>query len=215
LIGTTIFVIAGLCFESTYIVPKIILESFLLSTFWMLYSLRNNHRILKRFLKILIVASISLGMFFTYLAFSYRIGQIGNYVKYGYNKQTRQISTYFEKNEKIWVNEYTSIDLLRLYREETYIDPEWNWQLKDWIPKSTLLKTYSKKKTFEFPIENIPLFKVKVHENDISKIVIIKSEKEEFLYQEYAEVFKDEKWLRLEETVDLKNKVMYIFDVQD
>lgn len=216
LIYTTIFVLLGLYFESTFLLPKTILELGLLIVFWSLYVFRNQVEKTKAFLKILFVSLLALGMLLTQLAFSYSIGQIGNYLKYGYNRESLQMSEKFNEEVVIWVNEYGSTNLLRVHRNDLSINPEWNWQLTEWLPKERFLATVSEKRTFSFPVVSIEAFKENIQIKEIERVVLVISifEEDPFLEQDYLEEFKELEWLRLDEEVLLQNKMIYIFYVE-
>ncbi len=217
LIATTVFVILGLFFESTFLRPKIILETVLLILFWVVWILRKSKKKLGYFVRAIFLTSLASGMLMTALAYSYSIGQISSYIKYGHNRETKQISEAFDSKEIIWINSYGSGDLLSMYRIDLSNEPEWRWDLQDWIPKKKLLKVYSLGNTYTSYISDMDSFMEGIESNNIEKVALIVSALEEdyFEGEEYLTTFFVQDWLEYERKVDLKNKVMYIFNVED
>ncbi len=211
LIATTIFVLFGLLFETTYIAPKIILEVGLLLLMWSIWFLPTFSYLSRLFL-----LGCVTGMFVTQLAFSFGIGQISTYLKYGYNMETKRIVAELDDSEKIWINDYGSGDLINVYRNNLFNNPEWNWDLADWLPKKSLLKVYSESNTYTSFINEIDVFQQYVFENQISKVVLVVSvlETEEFQNQKMLEEFWAQDWLEFERELELKNKKMYIFKIR-
>jgi hypothetical protein len=216
LIATTVFVISGLFFESTFLLPKIILEISLLILLWAIWIFRLKEESKLYLIKSVFLGSLIMGMFLTVLAFSFEIGQISSYIKYGYNREARSILEQFSKEEKIWINDFGSGELINVYRENYYNEAEWNWKLAKWIPKRALLRTYSYENTFSFEIGDIEGFHLAINEEKIEKIVLVVSTvQEDFVEHERLDNLKMQEWLKLVEVVELKNKIVYIFEVED
>ncbi len=215
LISTTVFVILGLFFESTYLELKIILEISILVLLWAIWFLRNQGESIINFSKTFFIITLSLAMFLTTLTFSYKIGQISNYLKYGYNRGAKEIAAQFDIGSKIWLNDYESKDIIDFYRGNFYIEPQWDWKLVDWLPKKYLLKTYGEDNTLVFNISDMKTFEEDILENKIEKIVFLKSvaEGEKLPFEERETEFFSQDWLKYERKVQLKNKIMYIFKV--
>ncbi len=216
-IATTIFVILGLFFETTFLEFKIVLEISLLLLFWIIWLLRDHSKKIRSFSKNLFLVSLSSAMFLTTVMFSYKIGQISNYLQYGYNRENENVAIQFNKESKIWINDYESKDILDFYRENLYIEPEWNWKLANWIPKKYLLKTNGEERTFVSGFDDIGVFKEYVYENKIEEVVFLKSTiiGQQFPYEEQLEECFSQEWLIFDEEIKLKNKMMYIFKVEN
>lgn len=212
LIWTTIFVLLGLYFESTFVIQKIILECSLLVLLWSIYIFRGNKHLFKISRTLFFVALVS-GMFLTSLAFSYSIGQISSYMKYGNNRETLEIAEHLNEDEKIWINDYGSGELINFYRKNLDIEPEWTWQLEENLLKRELLEKRSTSNTFSSPIENIDDFQHELKEYNIEKVVMLVStiDKEIFIAQDRIEELLSQEWLILIDKLELKNKDMYIF----
>lgn len=212
LIWTTIFVLLGLYFESTFVIQKIILECSLLVLLWSIYIFRGNKHLFKISRTLFFVALVS-GMFLTSLAFSYSIGQISSYMKYGNNRETLEIAEHLNEDEIIWINDYGSGELINFYRRNLDIEPEWTWQLEENLLKRELLEKRSTSNTFSSPIENIDDFQHELKEYNIEKVVMLVStiDKEIFIAQDRIEELLSQEWLILIDKLELKNKDMYIF----
>jgi hypothetical protein len=214
LIWTSIFVVLGLYFESTFITQKIILESSLLILLWSIWVLRGNKKLLNISKTLFFVVLVS-GMFLTSFAFSYSIGQISSYMKYGSNRETLQIAGSLNEDEVLWINDYGSGELINVYRKNLEIEPEWAWPLKDSLPKQNLLKIYGKGNTYSSLITEIEDFRTFIQENSIKKVLLVEStsQSESFLDQDKLPLLLSQDWLLLVDTINLKNKTVYIFKV--
>lgn len=215
LIASTIFVILGLFFESSFLGLKIVLEVTLLILLWSIWLFRREKPSFLKLIKLLFLTYLSLGMLLTALTYTLKIGQVSNYLKYGYNRETREILKNFDEDEKIWINDYGSGELINLYRGNLDIEAEWYWQLSDWVPKKTLLKPYEENNTFTSEILGTDLFKKKIRENNIERIALVIStiEGESFESQIKLEKLESLDWLAIKDKIELKNKILYIFDV--
>jgi hypothetical protein len=217
LIVTTIFVFLGLLFESTYIGPKIILESSLLILLWAIWVFRNKEKKILYLIKCLFFSVLSIGMLFTVLAFSYEIGQISGYLNYGYNRETSKIIEELDETEKVWINDYGSGELINVYRGNLFNEPEWHWELMNWIPKKTLLKTYSQKNTFTSDIVDMETFREEIMRNNIKQVALVVSTLENDVFPNEDKLIEllTQDWLKYESRMELKNKIMYIFKVEN
>jgi hypothetical protein len=124
---------------------------------------------------------------------------------------------YLPKEENVWINNYGSRSLIQFYRGDLYTNPEWKWHLSSWIPKKDLLKVYAESNTHTFPISYIDRFKEQIEELEIETVVMVVStiEDEKFTDQDKLSDLISQEWLELEEAIELKNKKMYIFQVNE
>lgn len=212
LIVTTIFVFLGLFFESTFFIQKAILEISLLILFWSIWLFRKNEKLLNISKTFFFITLVS-GMFLANLAYSYSIGQISSYIKYGNNRQSAQIIGKLKEEEIVWINDYGSGELINYYRKNLFLEPEWTWELKDSIPKKNLMRTFSTSNTFSSEITDMEKFKKNLIDNGIEKVVLVVStiSDETFVNQERLEELLLQDWLLLIEKIQLQNKDMYIF----
>lgn len=215
LIATTAFVILGLFFETTFLYQKIVLEISLLILLWVIWLLRKKGKVLFSFSKKIFLLALISGMFLTSVAFSSEIGQISSFTKYGYNREARELLKPFNQNEKIWINDFGSGELINVYRKNFYNEAEWNWRLADWVPKKYLLKIYSSNNTYSFGLNNIEDFHSEIRANELEKVALVVSLlEEEFPFQGKLKELKNQDWLKLLDVVELQNKKLYIFEVE-
>jgi len=216
--GTGIFVLLGFFFESSYLLPKIIIETFLFIIL-ALALLKPKLKLLKGIF-ISILSLFSLGVA---LLFSYTQGQINGYMNWGRNKEVEKIAEILPKENLFLVNPFENMDVLSVINSEENFSTEWKWKLKESIPKNSLLKTmgdvysnyylvYQDPVTLRYDFES---FKKYLYEENIEKAVILCLTEKEFSSQYFVtDLFKFD-WLTLEQEVQLKNKIVYIFDVKD
>jgi len=192
------------------------LEGGLLILLWGLWFVRKNQKLFSS-LKLLFLLGLASGMFFTTLAFSYSIGQISSYLKFGYNRETAVMAEELPRGERIWINSYGSGDLMKFFRYDLYTNPEWKWHLASWIPKKDLLKVFEEHDTHTFSIFDIEKFREELEELEIETVVMVVStiEGEEFTNQDKLPELRSQDWLQLKEVVELKNKEMYIFEFRE
>ena len=217
LLATTVFTILGLFFESTFVELKIILEISLLILFWAVWFFRNKKEKPFYLVKYLFLFALTAGMFLTVLAYSFAIGQLSKYIRYGYNLETETIVKEFEPDENILINNYGSGDLIYVYRKNYFNQPEWYWGLADYIPKKSLLKTYSKENTFSLDSIETKDIKDEIRNKHIDKVVLVAStiKGEMFASQNRLKDIQSMKELKLDKKVNLKNKVMYIYEFRN
>ncbi len=153
----TIFVIAALltCLqvskETTFVVEKILIKILLFVL--MLPILLNSY-----YKRIPIIAAIALGFYVgasILVATAYFLtganntqGQIFLTQKYGTEMGYKEISTLIGPTEIVVVTDTVGKNIIPFYRNETYMEPEWNWSLKDWVPKKRLLKVMGTRLTY-------------------------------------------------------------------
>lgn len=212
LLLSLIFSFIGLYFEYKYILIKFLINIIIISlTFLLLKKQKFKNQI--TFLIVFFISFFSLG---TALFSSYSIGQIGQFFRWGYNGESYKITQLFNNDEKVLFNSIENwSELPYFYRKDTNADPEWHWELANWVPKKYMLKIGNQKNTFNFNWETNEELKNKIIENKIDKIAIIKSTIPyyKFPMQEKIEELKTLKWIKLLKIESLKNKNIYIFKV--
>jgi len=218
--GTGVFVLLGFFFESSYLLPKIIIEIFLFIIL-ILALFKPKLKLLKGiFISILSLFSLGIA-----LLFSYTQGQINGYMNWGENREVDKVAKALPKKRLFWGNSFDNRNLLSVVNDEEKLEAEWKWELKDYIPKNKLLKTmgdvysnyylvYQDPVTLKYDFGTLRKY---VNEKDIEKVVILYStvKEREFENQFFYEEFVAFDWLALEQEVQLKNKIVYIFDVKD
>jgi hypothetical protein len=216
LILTLIFVFIGLYFEYSYVVLKILINALLLLTMSLIYF---NKKFDSKILKLSFILVISIFSFGTCILSSYLHGQIKGYRLYGYNRECEKIISLVNKNDRLLINDISWDKLPFLLREENLGNAEWRWALREWIPKKSYLIPYKRIDTYNFYWANIEALKKGIIENEIEKMVYIKlkvlDEKEDILLQDRLEMLLDTEWLKLEKEIEMQNKVIYIFNIDE
>ena len=179
-----------------------------------MYFANERNKKLLIFTIFLIISSFSLG---ASLFASYKIGQIGSFFTYGYNRECRQIVGLISQKEKIWINDIGWDRLPYVLRSENVQEAEWRWQLSKWVPKKNIIITEKDFYTYDFNWKKESTIKNKVKENQITKIIYINLNElktyEQFFMQGRADELLSFSWLKLTDTVEMKNKTVYVFDV--
>jgi hypothetical protein len=216
LILTLIFALGGLYFEYSYIPIKIFINFLLFSIYLYTYFGWKKNLLYLKYLFILIVSAFSVG---TCILASYSYGQIKGYRLYGYNRECEKIVSLTNKGEKIWINDIYWDRLPFILREENLGNPEWRWNLEEWLPKKEFLLKNNNLKTYNFYWNDINSFKEDIEVNGIQKVVYVElkvlNEKENIQLQDHKEILLDAQWLSLQDEIKMKNKIVYIFNVTE
>ncbi|MEM4270720.1 MAG: hypothetical protein QXO70_01335, partial [Candidatus Pacearchaeota archaeon] len=171
------------------------------------------YRQIKKLLICLVCAIFSVFTFTSAIYGSYKIGQIGKFISFGYNGEFHKIAMEFSHDEKIWFN--GNVNLLSFYRNESYIDQK--------RPKGAHLKTRLKniseqKRTFYF-VQDIDSLHESFLKNGIKTVALLIASPEVGIkiskHEEYLKFFLNSSWLELKKTMELKNKRLYIFHLKD
>lgn len=213
LLITILFSSVGLIFEYSYVWIKVSFISLIVLMLFVMLWKKDFNRL--RF-KIFLVFLLSIFTIGTSVLASYKNGQIGAYLKYGYSRECEKILSYVKTDEKIWINDIGWDRLPFILREDKVQSPEWRWKLKEWVPKKKLLKKETKFMTYNFYWKDVDEFREKLIEEDVEKIVFVKLDDnvdEGFLLQDRLEILRNAKWLELEKSVTMKNKVVYYFKI--
>lgn len=215
LLVTLIFAVIGLVFEYSYVWLKVCFVFLILLLFFLMFWKKSFNRL--RF-KIFLVCLLSIFTVGTSVLASYKNGQIGVYLKYGYSRECEEILSFVESDEKIWINDIGWDRLPFVLREDKVQNPEWRWKLKEWVPKKKLLKKETEFVTYNFYWKNVDEFRLRLVEEDVRKVVFIKlndNVNERFLLQDRLDILLNSKWLELEKSVTMKNKVVYYFNLRN
>ncbi len=210
-IATFLYISAGLLFETTYILPKAILEY---SIFVVFTTILFRPKL--EVLKYLLVGMVSVASLATALLFSYVQGQVYGYLNFGRNRRADKIAELAPDNQKYWTNSYKNLDLISALNGERYLDPEWKWKLNDIVPIRENLKTLGERQAYSFPISDFEEFRSSISLYDIDKLILIttKEDSDNFPNQEYLDDFMKVEWLDLDKKVDYTNMTIYIFTVK-
>lgn len=209
---TTLFMIGGMYFEHSYVWIKILFSLFILACFLIEYFFK------KRIVKYIIGVSIFIFVLGTALLASYKYGQIGSYLLYGYNRECEKVLALVKDDDVIWVNDIGWGRLPYVLRSENVQDSEWRWELKGWIPKKELLirDNSSSFRTYGFNIKSIASVEKMLEENSINKLIYIslyKKQREEcLLNQDRLSELMDAEFLILKSSLDMKGKTVDVFE---
>ncbi len=210
------FVFLELFFEYSFVWVKIIFSVLILVILFLIFITKNSWRYLLTVGFIVLVSFFTLG---TSIIASYQYGQIGSYLKYGYNRECKEIMSLVDKNDNIWINDIGWDRLPFVLRSENVQDPEWKWNLQEWMPKNDMLVIEDSFLTNYFYWEREAGLKGSVDSKKIEKIVYIDLindfEDESLLMQNRADMVLDFDWLEHEKNVIMKNKKVYVFNVID
>jgi hypothetical protein len=209
-IGTVIYVSFGIYFETTYLLPKILLEFGALTLFLTAFL----HPTL-RYVKYLLISLLAIGSVFTAMLFSYVQGQIYGSLNFGGNRNAKQIAELLEDGDKYWINNFKNNELISVFNGEKFLNPEWRWRLHEIVPIRDSLKSFGEQQSYTFVVKDMETFRGNLRAFGIKKIVLITTEEDEesYPYQEFLDEFISETWLELKEKVKYQGMEVYIFKV--
>jgi 4-amino-4-deoxy-L-arabinose transferase-like glycosyltransferase len=203
LFATLFLTIGGLFFEEEYIWQKVLLNFFV----FLLYFAYLFWEQRRYFLKVALILVISFFSFGVIMYFFYTKGQIYQYLNWGRDYEVVEAMEYFDEDEKILLSD-PGWDLLPLaYRKDTDFEPEFRWELKEWVPRKEHLKNIGNANTYKFVFTNEENLKKGIIHYDIDAIGYVVLEGEE------VETFWEVDWLELEKEVSLKNKTLFVIKV--
>lgn len=201
----------SLLFEAEYIMIKFLLAGIMVSLliFYIFFYKRTKRAVV--YLCIMLSA-MTFGVFAFYY---YSSGQLKMYRQFGNDYEVKDIVTHFSKDENVLLNDIGWDLLPGIYRGNNQYNPEWKWELKDWVPRKKYLKMLDTTNTFLIMGEGIDDDRIDIERYDISKVGIVKSKigNKPFLHQDRVEEYMKVDWLRFVEKKDFKNKELYIFEV--
>jgi len=203
LFATLFLTIGGLFFEEEYIWQKVVLNFFVFLLYFA-YLFWEQRRC---FLKVALILVISFFSFGVIMYFFYTKGQIYQYLNWGRDYEVVEAMEYFDEDEKILLSD-PGWDLLPLaYRKDTDFEPEFRWELKNWISRKEHLRNLGNANTYKLISTDEQRLRSQVEQNDISRIGYVVLEDEE------VEMFWEVDWLELEKEVSLKNKTLFVIKV--
>ncbi|EKD99908.1 MAG: hypothetical protein ACD_22C00136G0003 [uncultured bacterium] len=210
---TPLFVLGGFIFENTYVIEKGISNSIIFLAYCLIFVLKETpKRLLISIVYIVLILSVGGSSLTTALLFSYKLGQINCFLKWGYNTECNKMAQEFNKKDIVWTNQILWAEMLTFYRNDFRLNPQWNWEMFDWIPKKNMLiETKDKRTYFDTPTK-MEDFRAYLQINKVDKIAVIKSTNGEyFTTQNWLPDLLTQPWLTLDKKVELKNKVLYVF----
>lgn len=209
-LATVLYVSFGVYFETSYVIPKIVLEFSILTLF--LTMILKPHL---QYVKYLLIVLLATGCVTSALLFSYIQGQIHGYMNFGANRNVREIAQLIPEEGRYWINSPSNQHVLSVYNNETYLNPEWKWRLHELVPIRDSLKVYGQEQSFSFLVKDMEIFRENVENYDIDKVVMIVTQVDHERYpdQECLEDFLSTTFLKLDNKVKYKGMDVYIFKV--
>jgi hypothetical protein len=207
-------VAGGLYFEVVYVGEKIILNIAILSALlFLLWGYAHNNRYLI-FIEAWTVFVIGLSTLSVAIFYSYKVGQIGQYIKWGSNMECDKISTLTGSN-KTWINNIGCDELPLFFRQDLGSDPEWYWKLASWVPKKRMLVQFKEPNTYNFRWNGEKDLMDQIRKNSVRHIILTKSNLTDYKFEdeEKLPLLQSQKWLVQKNIYYLKNKTTYVFDV--
>lgn len=208
---TSVFAFVGLLFEVDYIGIKIALNIIAILSFVLYYFFHYKIQNLLTYISVLIAT-----MTFSVIAFFYYAnGQLHQYLFWGHDYEVEKVVSYFDDNEKIMLNDVGWDILVKVYRGDNRYDPEWKWELQEWVPRKKDLKMFEKITSYNIYHKNVTRDVRYARENGIEKIGLLVStiENQPLLYQDRLDDYLASEDLTLLQEISLKNKKLYIFQV--
>ncbi|EKD99586.1 MAG: hypothetical protein ACD_22C00228G0001 [uncultured bacterium] len=214
---TSIMALLGLYFEESYLLEKAILN-FAVILLLIIHPVVQKYRsVLSNYSASAIFLSIGFSTAASALMFTFTLGQASNYLKWGPNRECKQIIERLRDSKTLWINDNGCNLLLHFYRNDLSYEPEWNWDLKEAVPKKKLLRIYDNPNIYSFYWETPAKLRKQVETSKIDTVAIVVSTKKgyDFSMQYKLEELYNIDWLRSEGQMVLKNKSLYIFKVTD
>ncbi len=224
LLATFFFMLFGFYFETSYLIHKIVIEIFLFIciAISVLKPFPYSRYFYSFFQKLTLVFCI-VAMLGASVLFAVTQGQIYNNMLFGKHREIDEIIETIPENERFWINNTKSSDLMKTKMGYTYAWPEWKWDLADYIPKKDLLKSHGEKYLYNEFYGHPELFFEYLEENEIEYLVYVEPTIDEELFEyEYLnfsegikmlDFIKQEKVFVKQEVHELQNKKVYIFEV--
>lgn len=208
---SSILALVGLIFEADYVYVKLILNLIIIGGSFLYYLIHKKYPT-SYFWLVCIVSGLSFSVISFYY---YSDGQIKQYINFGRDYEVEEVISQFIKEDIVMINDPGWDLLVGTYRGNVEYYPEWKWPLKDWVPRKTDLKIFDYVNTYTVQGVNIEEDMEMVEKYAIRKVALMVSNIEgvEFPFQNRLGEYIEADWLGLVDTIDLKNKTLYIFNV--
>ena len=147
--------------------------------------------------------------------FFYANGQLSYYLKWGNDYEVREVVSHFEDDEKILLNDVGWDLLPKVYRGDNQYNPEWKFELSNWVPRKKYLRMFERNNTYGIFGKTVEDDRIFASSVGIDKLGLMVSNLNEYTFghQEKLEEYRNSTWLELIEIVELKNTKLYIFKV--
>lgn len=147
--------------------------------------------------------------------------QLQRSITWGINGEVSKIADMVDETDVIYLNHTGTVNgdwlaNIDFYRSNPNLKAEFKRELRNWVPKKSLLKTYDKPNTYQgLEWQTADDLKKLIEKNGIEKVLMAASTKEgvEFYNQDQIYNLKQESWLKLQNIKKLKNKEVHNFKV--
>ncbi len=206
-----IFEAFGLFFETTWEIPKMLISLSVLISFLLLIYFGKNK--VFRHLSILIVSMFIMGLLsLSSITYLYTQGQIYYSLKYGSEFEAEKILPYLKNSKFVVVNDTRTTQLLPFYLSESYTEPFWKWGLKPWLPKSNMGQRHQEQNIL---VSDSISNDIQISSDSILVMFDSTAGKTEFSNERLIQNFLSDSRYQLKNKVELKGKVMYIFQTNE
>jgi hypothetical protein len=167
------------------------------------------------------------------LVASYKKGQIGYYLVFGYNNEYKEIAKYFDQDKIYWMNTIRDHLLIQFYnRDINQGVPLYSLSslrvLKDWLPKSKMESKYNYLPNFHNNFWNFKKYEkhAKLYTDYIAflyserpDILVFPKQGGKYTRWNDQNVFYDflnppPNWLVLDQEIHFKNKILFIYKIK-
>lgn len=217
LTATGVMFAIGMCFELNYVPFKIVLNLSALSLLILAFRAAGGNAGKGDLFARGTAVVIGLQCITVALASSVLLpGQIGNWLMFGKNRECGRVVSEFGAEERVWINPMEWNVLPQALRGDRADTPEWHWVMRDDLPRKYMLDLHDPK-THSFVIRDMADFRDSIGENRITTVAMLASDLpgKPFYQQERLDELMAQEWLRLDRTVELKNKKLHVFSVID
>lgn len=209
-IATLIYVSFGIYFETTFLLPKILLEFGALTLFLTVFLKPHLN-----YVKYVLIALIASGSMASAILFSYVQGQIYGAMNFGVNRSAKEIAQILPDEGSYWINSPRNQSLISAYNNETYLSPEWKWRLHEIVPIRDSLKVLEQQRSYTFRVSDIDTFKENIEKYEIEKVFMIVTQQdfESYPDQDYMFAFIVQPWLEFDRKEEFQGLDVFIFEV--
>jgi len=208
------FVAGGLYFSRIGLIKKIGVNLVMLAALAAVLFRAETPRRRERYaaLFVLLAGSFSILAAVRYTCFNYW-GQAGNFLKYGPNRECREVMAQFGETESFWVNDAGWKYLADFHLGQRPATAEWEGRLKPWVPKKRLLIRHEDRRGYDFCWRDIEEFRSGLRRHRIEYVGLVVSlvQGDPFQFQWWRDDFDHATWLSIERSVPLKNKMLRIY----
>jgi hypothetical protein len=224
LVATMAYAGVGLYFESIGLWKKIAVTGLMFGALWVAWALSGRRRGtpgLNPAPRNPARASAAVPLLFGALTLAislwhtstHPLGQVRNARLFGVNRECARVLDAIPEEARVWLNDAGWKYLPDVLTGQPADTPEWEGALKPWVPKKALLRHHPERRVHGFWYYDLFDLRKRIRENrlDMLALVVAEHETERFAYQRELKRFKTLPWLKLDKTVPMQNKTLYLF----